>query len=99
MKDSWRIYKRRVRGTYLPAYVFAESDDIEDPREAEAAKQLGLPAEFTESTDTLFDLAGALRFDDQAQFHLGKYLLAVAETIDGDGLRVLGLARLISRIM
>jgi glycine/D-amino acid oxidase-like deaminating enzyme/nitrite reductase/ring-hydroxylating ferredoxin subunit len=73
-----------------PAYVFAESDDhVEKLRdEAEAARRLGLPAEFTESTDAPFEVAGALRFDDQAQFHPREYLLAVAEAVADDGSHV-----------
>ena len=70
-----------------PAYVFAESDDdVGDLREeAKTARRLGLPAAFTESTDAPFEVAGALRFDDQAQFHPRKYLQAVAEAVDGGG--------------
>jgi len=67
-----------------PAYVYAESeDDVGDLRdEAAAAQRVGLPATVTESPDAPFEVAGALRFDDQAQFHPPKYLLAVAEAVD-----------------
>ena len=67
-----------------PAYVYAESeDDVDDLRdEAAAAQRVGLPATVTESPDAPFEVAGALRFDDQAQFHPRKYLLAVAEAVD-----------------
>lgn len=69
------------------AYVFAKSeDDVESLRaEAKAAQRLGLPATFTRSTDAPFDVAGALRFDEQAQFHPRKYLQAIATAVDGSG--------------
>lgn len=69
------------------AYTYTTSDDevseIED--EVEAASSLGLPASFTETTDLPFEVAGAVCFDDQAQFHPRKYLLAIAEAIEADG--------------
>jgi glycine/D-amino acid oxidase-like deaminating enzyme/nitrite reductase/ring-hydroxylating ferredoxin subunit len=70
-----------------PAYTFAASPaDLDAIRaEVRAAKRLGLPAEFTHRTDLPFDVPGAIRFDDQAQFHPRKYLLSVAESIHGDG--------------
>ena len=57
-----------------PAYVYAESeDDVDDLRdEAAAAQRVGLPATVTESPDAPFEVAGALRFDDQAQFTPGS---------------------------
>jgi glycine/D-amino acid oxidase-like deaminating enzyme/nitrite reductase/ring-hydroxylating ferredoxin subunit len=74
----------------LPAYVYAASaDDVDTVRsEAAAAADLGLPASFTETTDLPYDVPGAVRFDDQAQFHPRKYLLAVAESVHGDGSHV-----------
>ena len=73
-----------------PAYTYAASpDDVEDLREeAEAAADLGLPASFTSTTDLPYDVPGAVRFDDQAQFHPRRYLLAVAEAVQGDGSHV-----------
>lgn len=69
------------------AYTYAKSrSDVSKIRdEVQAAKTLGLPASFTETTSLPFDVAGAIRFDDQAQFHPRKYLLAIAEAIHGDG--------------
>lgn len=57
--------------------------DISD--EVEAAKRLGLPADFTRETDLPFDVAGAIRFTGQAQFHPRKFLVGIAGEIDGDG--------------
>ncbi len=69
------------------AYVYTESrsdgSDLLD--ETRAARRLGLPASYTETTPLPFDVEGAIRFDEQAEFHPRKYLLALAAAVDGDG--------------
>lgn len=73
-----------------PAYAYAEQDSqvSQIEREVEAAQKAGLPARFTETTDLPWPVKGAVRFDDQAQFHPRKYCLALARLIDGDGSRL-----------
>jgi glycine/D-amino acid oxidase-like deaminating enzyme/nitrite reductase/ring-hydroxylating ferredoxin subunit len=68
-------------------YAYAERDDSVPKIEAEvaAAKRAGLPATFVEETPLPFPVAGAIRIDEQAQFHPRKYLLPLTERIDGDG--------------
>ncbi len=61
----------------------AEVDKIE--AEVEAAIQLGLPATLVHETPLPFPIKAAVRFDNQAQFHPRKYLLALAQDIPGDG--------------
>jgi glycine/D-amino acid oxidase-like deaminating enzyme len=53
--------------------------------EAEAAKKLGLPAEFTTTCDLPFAIAGAVKFSGQAKFHARKFLLGLAKAVDGNG--------------
>jgi glycine/D-amino acid oxidase-like deaminating enzyme/nitrite reductase/ring-hydroxylating ferredoxin subunit len=53
--------------------------------EAEAAKRLALPASFVTETTLPFPVAGAVRFDHQAQFHPRKYLLAIAAALNEGG--------------
>jgi glycine/D-amino acid oxidase-like deaminating enzyme len=53
-----------------------------------AAQKLGLPASYTEETELPFKVRAAVRFDNQAQFHPRKYLLALAEKIPGGGSHV-----------
>lgn len=69
------------------AYTFAESEKtlskIKD--EVSAALKVGLPATFVEKTSLPFSIAGAIKLDDQAQFHVRKYLLHLARLISGDG--------------
>src|SRR5215218_7306989 len=69
------------------AYVFTESERDVDmlKQEVEAAQSLNLPASFTTETELPFPIKGAMRFADQAQFHPRKYLLALAQQIEGDG--------------
>lgn len=71
----------------LPAFVYAESEAMVGQlrTEAEAARRLGLPASFASEAPLPFPVKGAVRFDGQAQFHVRKYLLALAEEIPGDG--------------
>jgi glycine/D-amino acid oxidase-like deaminating enzyme/nitrite reductase/ring-hydroxylating ferredoxin subunit len=53
--------------------------------EANAARTLGLPASSVDETPLPYAIAGGVRFDDQAQFHPRRYLLRVAELVNGDG--------------
>lgn len=69
----------------VPAFVFTQDRNmirkLED--ETEAALKLGLPAEYTETTDLPFGIEGAMKFANQAYFHPRKYLLALAGLIAG----------------
>src|SRR5919198_6602663 len=78
-------------------YVYAESpDDVEKiEREVETEQQLGLPATYVEETSLPFPVAGALRLDNQAQFHPRKYLLPLAQALPGDGSHVLEHTRVV----
>jgi glycine/D-amino acid oxidase-like deaminating enzyme/nitrite reductase/ring-hydroxylating ferredoxin subunit len=71
----------------LPAYVYTESKEMvpQLQAEVEAARRVGLPASFTQDAPLPFPVEGAMRFKNQAQFHIRKYLLALAEEIPGDG--------------
>lgn len=71
----------------LPAYVYASTDEyikkIKD--EVDASKKLGMNSTFVENLDLPFDVKGAIRFENQAQFHPRKYLLELADEVDGNG--------------
>ena len=51
-------------------------------------QRLGLPASFVAETPLPYDVAGAVKLENQAQFHPRKYLLGLAETIPGEGSHV-----------
>ena len=71
----------------IPLYIYTESDDKVDKisEEIKAAKELGLPVSRVDNIPLPFKTAGALMYENQAQFHPRKYLLALAENLDGDG--------------
>jgi glycine/D-amino acid oxidase-like deaminating enzyme/nitrite reductase/ring-hydroxylating ferredoxin subunit len=73
------------RRTSAYTYTLLDEELKEVEREVEAAARLGLPASYVESTELPFEIKGAVRFDNQAQFHPRKYLLALAERVAGDG--------------
>jgi len=76
--------------SHQAAYVYTQQDQyvkqIED--EAKAAASLGIRAHYLEQIPLPFDVKAAVRFDNQAQFHPRKYLLALAEDITGRGGRI-----------
>ncbi|NJK39490.1 MAG: FAD-dependent oxidoreductase [Oscillatoriales cyanobacterium RM2_1_1] len=53
--------------------------------EVEAAVQLGLPASFVQEIGLPFEIAGAVKFENQAQFHPRKFILNLAAKIQGEG--------------
>jgi glycine/D-amino acid oxidase-like deaminating enzyme/nitrite reductase/ring-hydroxylating ferredoxin subunit len=69
------------------AYVYGRSGAqlARLEQEAEAAQRLGLPARFTRECPLPFAVAGAVRFDDQAQFNPCKYLLGLAAAVQSGG--------------
>jgi len=70
------------------AYTREEGQVSQIEKEVELARRLGLPATFTRETPLPFDVAAAMRWDDQAQFHPVKYVAGLAATIPGDGCHV-----------
>jgi glycine/D-amino acid oxidase-like deaminating enzyme len=68
-----------------PNYTYAEQGSDVDAvrREAELAHELGLPASYVDELDLPFAVGGAVRFDDQAEFHPVKYLDGLAAALRG----------------
>src|SRR3954462_9147008 len=73
-----------------PAYTYAEDDSDRDTieKEVDAAQRAGLDAHFTTETDLPWPVAGAIRVDDQAEFHPRLYLIALAKAVAGRGSHV-----------
>jgi glycine/D-amino acid oxidase-like deaminating enzyme len=84
--------KLKIDCDYEPAdaYVITEDpDEVERIKaEVKAAKSLGLPASFETQTDSNFDVQGAIKFSDQAQFHPRKFLLGVAARLRQHGVPI-----------
>ena len=70
-----------------PAFLFTESDDfVQDLYdEMNAALKLGIQADYVESIPFPFAIKGAVRFDNQAQFHPLKYTLSLAKSFTNSG--------------
>lgn len=68
-------------------YVYSASEDeVEDLKsEFEAVRQLDLPVTYVSRAPLPFENYGAIRYDHQAKFHPRKYLLPLAEAVNGDG--------------
>lgn len=73
-----------------PAFTYCrQPDGVEALRaEAEAARAAGLSASFVEGTGLPFAVAGAVRVEDQAQFHPLKYLRGLVQDIVARGGRI-----------
>jgi glycine/D-amino acid oxidase-like deaminating enzyme/nitrite reductase/ring-hydroxylating ferredoxin subunit len=69
------------------AYVYSRSGKqlAQIEREVEVARRLGLPASFARECPLPFAVAGAVRFDNQAQFNPCKYLLGLADAVRSGG--------------
>ena len=76
----------RRRAAY--AYASSPSERSKVEAEAEAAAEAGLPARMTETAPLPWAVHGAVRFDDQAEFHVRRYLLALVDALTAGGGRV-----------
>ena len=84
-------WERRPNYTYTTDE--ATLKDVE--REVEVAQALGFPASFTTETELPFPVLGAVRFEDQAQFHARKYGLALAGAFLAAGGRIYEQSRVV----
>jgi len=71
----------------VPALTYAAQEEHlpEVEEEARAARAAGLPVELTADAGLPFAVRGAVRLDDQAQFHPVRYVRALADRVDGEG--------------
>jgi glycine/D-amino acid oxidase-like deaminating enzyme len=83
------VYEKNIDCDFrrLPAYVYTESGEMvpQLQAEVEAARRVGLPSSFVRDVSLPFPVEGAVRFEEQAQFHVRRYLLPLAEEISGEG--------------
>lgn len=73
--------------SHQPAYVYTADEKYIEKLEEEvnSAKSLGLPASFKSSLPLPIPIHGAVCFDQQAQFHPRKYMLALADIFVKNG--------------
>ncbi|KXG77683.1 FAD-dependent oxidoreductase [Thermotalea metallivorans] len=71
--------------SWQPSYVYTQSEQYVEKiaKEAEVASGLGIRASYLEELPLPFPVKAAVRFDNQAQFHPRKYLLALSKEIPG----------------
>lgn len=69
------------------SYVYTEQDDYVQKvmDEVKTAAELGIKAEYVEKIPFDIQIKAAVRFDNQAQFHPRKYLLALVKEIIKNG--------------
>lgn len=65
-----------------PAYLYSTQNSETLKREAEAAKKLGIKAEFVTKTELPFAIEGAVRFEDQASFHPLEFLKELSKDLN-----------------
>lgn len=70
-----------------PAFTYAAGEPQRQAVEEELAaiRAAGLPAEPSDGADLPYDVAAAVRLDDQLQFHPVRYVEGLAREVDGDG--------------
>lgn len=80
IEDTINLHKIECDFERLPAYVYTNDDSYikKIENEAEIASSLGIKAKVTNSLPINIPIKNALVFENQAQFHPRKYLLALA---------------------
>jgi len=74
-------FRRRAAYTYVE-----HASDLDQLRkEVDAARAAGLDAELVDAVDLPWEVAGAVRLADQAEFHPRRFLLEIADAIHRDG--------------
>ena len=86
------VRRRRIACDFkrVPGFSYTESAEglAALREELEAARTIGLAVEMVDDVPLPFETAGALRFEDQARFHIRRYLLPLAARVAGGGSHV-----------
>lgn len=79
--DKYRELCRKIDCDFeeKSSYVYSLSDRRKLEREAEALLKIGAKAELVSTPELPFETAGAVKMDNQAQFHPLKFAYAVSE--------------------
>lgn len=72
------------------AYIYTQKEEfIENlKKEAEAASSFGIKASYVNELPLNLPIKGALKFEDQAQFHPRKYMLGLTKAITESGVQI-----------
>ncbi len=89
-EEAIRAYRRIISERQIdceledfPSYLYSTNplDIAALEKEARAAKHLGISAEFTVQTSLPFPIAGAVKFQNQAQFHPLKFIKVISDEL------------------
>ena len=93
------ICENNIECDYFPqsAYVFTQEDKYinQIKEEVETASSLGIKASYVEEIPFSIPIKGAVRFDDQAQFHPLKFLHPLAQKLKDDGVQIFEQSRVV----
>jgi glycine/D-amino acid oxidase-like deaminating enzyme/nitrite reductase/ring-hydroxylating ferredoxin subunit len=80
-----------------PNFVYSDRNASKTSieKEADAARRAGLDVSLVTDADLPFEIAAAVRLDNQAQFHPRKYLLHFGRDIVGDGSHIFENSRVV----
>ncbi|GGQ13292.1 glycine/D-amino acid oxidase-like deaminating enzyme/nitrite reductase/ring-hydroxylating ferredoxin subunit [Actinomadura coerulea] len=83
-----------------PSYLYVEPVERTGDLKAEAAavREAGLAASFVTETPLPYDVAGAVKLDEQVQFHPRHYLLGLAEDLVRGGGRIYEQTRVVDLV-
>lgn len=65
----------------VPSFLYSTKEEEGLIRETEAAKKLGIAAEFTNQTTLPFSIKGAVKFEKQAQFHPLEFVKEIIKSL------------------
>jgi glycine/D-amino acid oxidase-like deaminating enzyme/nitrite reductase/ring-hydroxylating ferredoxin subunit len=74
-------FRRRDAYVYFDALTEAQ-------REGDAARAAGLPAWVTDDVPLPYEVGAGVRFDDQAEFHAGRYMAGLHDALAASGCRI-----------
>lgn len=80
---EWIIKEKKIACGFqrVPAYLYSMADEKKLKKEAKAAEVLGLSARFTKETELPFQVKGAVRFEEQAQFQPLLFIKEIAKDL------------------
>ena len=77
------IKERKIECDFeeVPAYIYSLNDTELIKKEVDAAKKLGIEAEFVENINIPLDIKGAVKFNNQGQFNPLKFLEDISKEL------------------
>lgn len=87
ISDTIKKYNIECDFSHQDAYTYTQQESYVDSikKEAETASKCGIPASFTVKTSLPFNILGAVRFDNQAQFNGYDYCVGLANALSKRG--------------